>query len=202
MKLKRFDDINEAKRAVDPAKKEEKKGKMEKILNHLLDEIKKKKMNRYEMITMLEDKFKDDFTDKELEKAVEKIVDDITHEPGKKKYKVDSERFKSGKENYVYYFIGDESKDPVKKDEPKSTKKEDDKEVYSDKEGVKFGSAEWFAKYKRVRPEQKKNVDNRYVRSDSEPSGKKRTPKKETKPRKPRKPRTTKKLERFDTFQK
>lgn len=202
MKLKRFDDINEAKKAVDPAKKEEKKGKMEKMLNYLLDEIKKKKMSRYEMITMLEDKFKDDFTAKELGKAVEKTVDDITHEPGKKEYKVDSERFKGGKENYPYYFIGDKSKDPTMKEKPKTTKKENSKEVYSDEEGIKFGSPEWFAKYKRVRPEQKKNVDNRYARSASETSGKKITPKKETKPRKTRKPRATKKLERFDTFQK
>ncbi len=169
MKLKRFDNMNEA------AKKSEKVELEKNALSYILDELKKIKLCRAEIIKKIETKFKDD---KDVSKVARSIADDIST---KKDIKSESYMKSMGNKkdtyNTAFYFIGTDAKEPTgatkkvakEKDETSSTKKDkkgkkisnfkdfkgkDKKEDKKDKEEVtssddkpKFGSAEWREMY-------------------------------------------------------
>ena len=131
MKLKRFNTVNEA------AKKSSKKELEKNSLEFIIGELKKQKMNRYDMIVKIEEKFKDD---KDVDKVARKISDEIIHKKADHKVETESYMKPVKKSHYsaAYYWIGDDAKEPTgvtKKGEKivKKEKKEDKKiDRYSD----------------------------------------------------------------------
>jgi hypothetical protein len=108
MRLNRFNTMNEA------AKKADKKELEEKSLKFIMDELKKNKLSRYDMIKKIEDKFEGE-TD--IDKIARKTADDITHAPLSKKEK-----------SVAYFWIGEDAKDPKDMIKPEKKEKEDKKE--------------------------------------------------------------------------
>jgi len=138
MKLKRFNTLHEAAKSKKELEKE--------AMDFIIDELKKKKMSRYDMVNAIEKKFKDE---KDSDKIARKTADDIIHDPGKKKNNVKSDSFKGGvkadsKTYYPYFFIGDEAKDPTG-----LTKKEDKKKDKKDKKEDKGKKVDRFDDFKK-----------------------------------------------------
>ena len=212
MEIKRFDSMFEAakKGSKTPAVKktdEEKdaskasKGNLKKQLHdYLVDELKKKKMTRSDMLNLLGEEFGDN---KNTETAIETAVDDIMHDPMKTKLNVESDRFKGGvksdsKRYYPYFYIGTEAKDPsdVEKEEKKEPKergevtkkgkkvenfadfkkeKTEEKEEKSDK--PKFGSAEWREMYAKGKKKEEKEPKEDKKEKKDKPVKESRIPK-------------------------
>jgi len=111
------------------AKKADKKELEEKSLKFIMDELKKNKLSRYDMIKKIEDKFEGE-TD--IDKIARKTADDITHAPLSKKENVQSENFKKSKlkkeKSVAYFWIGEDAKDPKDMIKPEKKEKEDKKE--------------------------------------------------------------------------